>query len=71
MLLRPKALIIYSRDHYKVEICLFNEKNETQEIRMVFCSLTDGLPKGMSFSLICIGLKLRKQVKILVHCAHN
>jgi len=37
-------------------------KNEAQEIRMIFDSLTGGLPKGTSLSLISIGLLVVESV---------
>jgi len=54
----PKAHILFVNVTTKMEICLVTDIKEFQEIRMVFDSLTDGLPKDMSLSLICIGLKL-------------
>ena len=57
----------------EVKVRLVTEKIEVEEIRMVFDSLADVLPKGMSLSLICIGLKLSnlyfiwKQANTLVH----
>ena len=69
----PEAHILFVHVTTKVDICLVTEKNEVQEMRMVFDSLTDVLPKGTSLIPFCNDLKsynlylVRKQVKILVH----
>jgi len=54
----PKAHDVFVHVTIKVEICLVTEKNEVQEIRMVFGSLTYSLLEGTSLRLVCISLKL-------------
>jgi len=44
--LSPKAHIFLFMLGTKVEICLVTEKNELQEIKMIFDSLTDGCPNA-------------------------
>jgi len=55
--LSTKAHMLFVQVTTTVEICLVVERNVSPRIEVVFNSLTDGLPKGMTLSLICINLK--------------
>jgi len=50
----PNHIILFVHVTTKAEMCLVTEENEVQEIRIVFDSLTDNLPKGTSLIVIYI-----------------
>jgi len=72
MMVMSLRLILFVRVTIDVEICLVTEKSEVQEIRMSFDTMTGGLPKGRSLSLICISLKIKNmhliQKKLISWC---
>jgi len=55
--LSPKVHILFVHMTTKVEV-YFIAKNDVQEIKMFFDSLTDDLPEDTSLNLTCIGVML-------------